>query len=68
VLNSPPEFGQEVESEAESHNPKSASEGEAPKRTRCERRSTHNSNDFRVDIPEFEGKPNREEVLDWLST
>jgi len=27
-----------------------------------------NSNDFRVDIPEFEGKLDPEEFLDWLST
>ena len=27
-----------------------------------------NSNDFRVDIPEFKGKLDPEEFLDWLST
>jgi len=35
---------------------------------RPEPRMQFNSNDFRVDIPEYEGKLDREEFLDWLHT
>jgi len=66
-LDSPPEFGQGDESEAESHIPKPASEGDVPRMPRRERRSTQNSNDFRVDIPEFESKLYPKEFLNWLS-
>ena len=68
ALDSPLESGQGDESEAESHNPESTIEGDVLRRQRREGRSTPNSNDFRVDIPEFEGKLDPEEFLDWIST
>ena len=55
------------ESEAKSNAIESASEQEPPRRSRRERKSTSNSNDFRVNIPEFEGKLDPEELLDWIS-
>jgi len=64
ALDSPPESVHGDESEAESHNRESASEGDVPRRPRCERRLTQNSNYFRVDISEFEGKLDPEEFLD----
>jgi len=40
-----------------------------PRRTpRREWYPTSNSNDFRVEIPEFEGKPKPDEFLEWLHT
>jgi len=55
-------------SEAESQH--SVNEEEEPRTPVRARRPTFNvnSNDFRVDIPEFEGKLDPEEFLDWLST
>ena len=67
-LDSPPESSQGGESKAESHNLESTSEGDAPRRPRHERKSTHTSNNIRVDVLEFNGKLDPEEFLDWLST
>jgi len=55
-------------SEAESQH--SVNEEEEPRTLVHAKRPTFNvsSNDFRVDIPEFEGKLNPEEFRDWLST
>jgi len=55
-------------SEAESQH--SVNEEEEPRTPFRARSPTFNvsSNDFRVDIPEFEGKLDPEEFLDWLST
>ena len=42
---------------------------EEPRRTpRREWRAPSNSNDFRVELPEFEGKLDPDEFLEWLST
>jgi len=64
ALNSPVESNQGDESEAKSHNPKLASEGDVQRRPRCEGRQTQNLNDFRVDIPEFKGKLDPAKFLD----
>jgi len=68
ALKSPPDSSQRDDSEAESHNLESTSEVEAPRRPRCERRLTNNSDDFKIDIPAFEGKLHPEESFDWHST
>ena len=44
----------------------SSSEEEPPRRVRRERRQPTNSNDFRVKIPEFKGKLDLDEFLEWL--
>jgi len=56
------------ESEAESNPIESESEEEAIRRPRRDRRQSQGSNDFRVEIPEFEGKLDPDEFLEWLST
>ena len=44
-------------------------EDEEPRRTpRRESRPPTNSNYFRVELPEFEGKLDRDEFLEWLHT
>jgi len=67
-LESPSGSNQEELSEAESQH--SVNEDEDPRTTARARRSNYNfnSNEFRVDIPEFEGKLDPEEFLDWLNT
>jgi len=62
VLDSLPKSGQGDEGEAESHDFKLASEGDVPRRPRCERRSTPNLNDFRFNIQVFEGEPDPKEL------
>jgi len=53
--------------EAEASNPmSSSSEDEPPGRTRMKPRFQANSNDFRVEIPEFEGKLDPDEFLGWM--
>jgi len=57
----------EVNEEAESQH--SEFEDEEPRRTpRREWRPPTNSNDFRVKLPEFEGKLDPDEFLEWLHT
>jgi len=47
----------------------SSSKEEEPLRTvRGGRRTPQNSNDFKVEIPEFEGKLDPDEFLEWLHT
>ena len=67
-LESPSGSNQEELSEAESQH--SVNEDEDPRTPARARRSNYNfnSNEFRVDIPEFEGKLDPEEFLDWLNT
>ena len=67
-LESPSGSNHEDLSEAESQH--SVNEEEDPRTRARARRSTFNfnSNEFRVDIPEFEGKLDPEEFLDWLNT
>jgi len=66
ILESPTGSNLEESSEAESQH--SMYEEDEPRRPVRARRppSNINSNDFRVDIPEFEGKLDPEEFLDWL--
>jgi len=51
-----------------SHNIDSSSEDEPLRMTRPEPRFQANTNDFKVEIPEFEGKLDLEDFLDWLHT
>jgi len=46
----------------------SSSEEEPFRRVRRERRQPANSNDFRVELPKFEGKLDPNEFLEWLHT
>ena len=68
ILESPSGSNLDEVSEAKSQH--SEYEGEAePRRTpRKEWRPPTNSNDFRIDIPEFEGKLDPDEFLEWLHT
>ena len=50
-----------------SHDVDSSSEEEVPRMVR-EPRNQANNNDFRVEVPEFEGKLDPEEFVDWLHT
>ena len=50
------------------HEVDSSSEEEPTRMMRGEPRFQANSNDFRVKVPEFEGKLDPEEFLDWLHT
>ena len=47
--------------QVQSHDVGSSSEEEVPRRPRREPRNQHSTNDFRVEIPEFEGKLDPEE-------
>ena len=51
-----------------SHDPECSSDEEPSRRSRPEQSMQANSNDFRVEIPEFEGKLDPEDFLDWLHT
>jgi len=51
-----------------SHEVESSSEDEPIRMARGEPRFQANNNDFRVEVPEFEGKLDPEEFLDWLHT
>ena len=46
----------------------SQSEGDSPRHPRRERRYTTNSNDFKVDLPEFEGKLDPNDFLELMQT
>jgi len=49
-----------------SHSVNSSSENEPLRMARLEPRFQANTNDFKVQIPEFEGKLDPKEFLDWL--
>ena len=49
-----------------SHNIDSPSEDEPMRTTRTEPRMQANTNDFKVEIPEFKSKLDPEEFLNWL--
>jgi len=51
-----------------SHNIDSSSEHEPLRMARLELRMQANTNDFKVEIPEYEGKLDPEDFLDWLHT
>jgi len=51
-----------------SHDVDSSSEEEMPRMTRGESQNHANTNDFRIKVPEFEGKLDPEEFIDWLNT
>ena len=46
----------------------SSSEDKPPRRNRGARRTPNNSNDFKIEIPKFEGTLDPDEFLDWLYT
>ena len=48
------------------HDPECSCDEEPSRRSRPEQRMQANSNDFRVEIPEYEGKLDPEDFLDWL--
>jgi len=55
--------------EEEASNAISFSEDDVPfERTERRTRPTFNSNDFKVEIPEFEGKLDPDEFIEWLQT
>ena len=47
---------------------RSQSEEDSPRQPRRERRQAHPSNDFKVDLPEFEGKLDPDDFLEWMQT
>ena len=49
-----------------SHDVDSSSEEEVPRMVRGEPWNQANNNDFRVEVPELEGKLDPEEFIDWL--
>ena len=51
-----------------SHDVDSSSEEEMPRMARGKPRNQVNTNDFRVEVPKFEGKLDPEEFIDWLNT
>jgi len=51
-----------------SHNLECLSDEEPLRRPRSDQRGQGNSNDFRVEIPEYKGKLDPKEFLDWLHT
>jgi len=58
-----------VHNEDEASNLNSSSSDKEPRRrVRGARRTPQNSNDFKVEIPEFEGKLDPDEFLEWLHT
>ena len=61
--------GTKYKAEEEASNASSYSDDEIPfERRRRVVRPTFNSNDFKVEIPEFEGKLDPDEFLEWLQT
>ena len=50
------------------HDIDSSSEEEVPRMVRGEPRNEAKNNDFRVEVPEFEGKLDPEEFINWLHT
>ena len=60
-------IGMDYGHEEEASNALSFSEEDVPfKRTQRRTRSTFNSNEFKVEIPEFEGKLDPDEFTEWL--
>jgi len=58
-----------IHDEDEASNLNSSSCDEEPlRRVRGTRRTPQNSNDFKVEIPKFEGKLDPDEFLEWLHT
>ena len=60
--------GRGDEDGGESFSEGSPSEEGSPRHPRREGRQPNQSNDFRVDLPEFEGKLDPDEFLEWLQT
>jgi len=62
-------IGTDYGHEEEASNALSFSEEDVPfERTQIRTRPTFNSNDFKVEIPEFEGKLDLDEFIEWLQT
>ena len=49
-----------------SHDIDASSEEEVPRMVRGEPQNQANNNDFRVEVPEFEGKLDPKKFIDWL--
>jgi len=64
----PPGSAREEEEEEQPPSHGSASEEASPRSHRRGRRQMSNFNDFKVDIPEFEGKLDPDEFIEWLQT
>ena len=64
----PLQFDSEGKEQVFSHTLDSSSEDEPLRMTSQTTRFQANSNDFKVEVPEFEGKLDPEEFLDWLHT
>jgi len=64
----PPGSARGEEEEEEPHSNGSSSEDASPRTQRRGRRHSSNFNDFKVDIPEFEGKLNPDDFIEWLQT
>jgi len=58
----------EEEGEKEPHSGGSTSEGDCPRHPRRGRRQANYSNDFKVDLPEFEGNLDPDDFAEWLQT
>ena len=58
----------EQDHEDEDSNPFASSNDEGRRRARRNQRSSHSSLDFKVEIPEFEGRLEPDEFLEWLQT
>jgi len=58
----------EREDEREPQSGGSSSEGDSRRHPRRGRRHPSNLNDFKVDIPEFEGKLDPDDFLEWMQT
>ena len=58
----------EREDKGEPQSGGSSSEGDSPRHPRRGRRHSSNFNDFKVDIPKFEGKLDPNDFLGWMQT
>jgi len=64
----PPGSVRGEEEEEEPHSNGSSSEGASPRSHRRGRRQSTTFNDFKVDIPKFEGKLDPDDFIEWLQT
>jgi len=64
----PPGSVRVEEEEEEPHSGASPSEEDPPRHPRRERRQASNSNGFKIDILEFEGKLDPDDFVEWLQT
>jgi len=62
------ESDQDEDNHDESHHLNSASEEDPYRRPRRNRRNASNFGDIKVEVPEFEGRLDPDEFLEWLQT